>query len=454
LLVVIDTLRADAVSAYGVVGDTTPAFDTLAAEGLLYGHAFAPSPWTLPSHASLFSGLRVDRHGVGFGGRMSLPSELTTIAERLRDAGYATAGYSENPLVSAPFGMDQGFEQFAAVSTDEILKRSGKSGGVQFDIVAEITAFATQRDRSRPYFLFANLLDAHAPYQAREINRFLPPSVSAGTVWPPSRLKQTADLICDRLPSPAEVEILHGLYLGGVAEADAKLGKIVEIARESRLAGGLIVVATSDHGEQFGEHRLLDHEFSVRAPVLNIPLAVHGLPDTKPGRIDAPVELADVAASVLHWAGIGIPPDLAGRPLPTQPSETARTGADLLAFYSDEPLSASGKWDRGRKPAMNRNAKREGCGSEDRVFGRMASLTRWPFKLIWFQRYPAELYNLSWDPKERSDLAALEPEVSAPLLEEIWRLTNEMGVADGTADEAATPSAAELEALRGLGYVE
>jgi membrane-anchored protein YejM (alkaline phosphatase superfamily) len=226
LLVVIDTLRADAASAYGAVEDTTPAFDRLATDGLLYGRAFAPSPWTLLSHASLFSGLRVDRHGVGIDGRMSLSNELTTIAVRLRDAGYATAGYSENTLVSAPFGMDQGFEQFAAVTIDEIPKRSENLRDVQFDIVEQIGAFTTQRDRSRPYFLFANLLDAHEPYRDREINRFLPPGVSAGTVWTPSRLKQTADLICDRLPSSTDVEILHGLYLGGVAEADAKLEKL------------------------------------------------------------------------------------------------------------------------------------------------------------------------------------------------------------------------------------
>jgi arylsulfatase A-like enzyme len=451
LLVVIDTLRADAVSAYGEVEGTTPAFDALAGEGLLYRHAFAPSPWTLPSHASLFTGLRVDRHGVGFGGRLS--TELTTIAEHLRDAGYETAGFSENPLISTPFGSDQGFEQFAAVTIDDLRNRPNNSGDSQFDIVEEIRAFATQRDRSRPYFLFANLMDPHEPYRDREVNRFVASGVSVGTLWTRSRLKQTADLICDRLPSSADVEILRGLYLGDVAEADAKLGRIVEIARESSSAGRLIVVATSDHGEHFGEHRLLDHEFSVRAPVLKIPLVVHGLADTEPGRIDAPVELADIAASVLHWAGIGVPPDWVGRPLPTRPSETARGGTDLLALYSDERPRAPGKRVPGLKP-IDRNKKRKGCGPDDRVFGTMAAITRWPFKLIWFQRYPAELYDLSWDPMERSDLALIQPEAVAPLLEEVRRLMGEAGLAELSTRKAAVPSAAELEVLRGLGYVE
>jgi hypothetical protein len=83
----------------------------------------------------------------------------------------------------------------------------------------------------------------------------------------------------------------------------------------------------------------------------------------------------------------------------------------------------------------------------------MAALTRWPFKLIWFENYPAELYDLSWDPSERSDLAERRPEISGPLIEEARRLVGEIGLADPE-KEAEIPSAAELEALRGLGYLE
>ena len=83
----------------------------------------------------------------------------------------------------------------------------------------------------------------------------------------------------------------------------------------------------------------------------------------------------------------------------------------------------------------------------------MAALTRWPFKLIWFENYPAELYDLSWDPSERSDLAELRPEVSGPLIEETQRMVEEVGLADSSGG-AEAPSAAEFEALRDLGYVE
>lgn len=453
VLVVIDTLRADAVSAYGAVEGTTPAFDALAAEGLLYARAYAPSPWTLPSHASLLTGLAVDRHGVGVAGRMGLRAEFTTLAERLSAAGYQTAGFSENPLVSDLFGFEQGFEQFAAITVDDVINEDERPGSLQFDIVDEVAAFAAERDRNRPFFIFVNLFDPHSPYRDRESNRFLGSDGSVGESWTAAALKASPNQICDRLPPPEDLKQLHGLYLGDVAAADAKLGEIAAIAQQTA-EGGLITVATADHGEHFGEHRLLDHEFSVRAPVLNIPLAVHGLPDAPVGRISTPVTLVDVASSVLSWAGAKIPSELVGRPMPTRASETDEPGVDLLAVYSDEKLNVPANWEEDLEPTeAARDTKRSACWPSDRVFGDMAALTRWPFKLIWFENYPAELYDLSWDPLERSDLAELRPEVRDPLVEEAQRRVEEIGMASAEG-EVETPSGAELEALRELGYIE
>jgi len=454
VLVVTDTLRADAVSAYGAVEGTTPAFDALAAQGLLYSHAYAPSPWTLPSHASLFTGLGAEQHGVGIAGQMGLRDELTTLAERLRDAGYETVGVSENPLVSGLFGFAQGFERFAAISVEDTIREDRRPGSHLFDVVHEVKSFAEQRDPNRPFFLFVNLFDPHSPYQRRKTNRFLGSDASLDESWSAEALKESPNRICNRIPSPEELVQLHGLYLGDVAAADAKLGKIAAIARDAVAGQPLIVVATADHGEHFGEHRLLDHEFSVRAPVLDIPLAVQGLPDTPIGRIDEPVTLMDVSASILRWAGVAIAPEISGRPLPTRAPGADRPAVDLLALYSDAKLHVPEDWHRDIKPADEaRDAKRSGCGPDDRVFGDMLALTRWPFKLIWFENYPAELYDLSWDPQERSDLVDLRPEISAPMIAEARRVVDEAGLA-GSAGEAEAPSAERIETLRSLGYLE
>jgi len=114
-LIVIDTLRADAVSSYGGPRRSTPNLDRLAAKGLVYRQAYAPAPWTLPSHATLLTGVGPAEHGVGLHGRMALPDTLTTLAERLSEAGYATAGFSENPVVSHDFGFARGFDHFGSV---------------------------------------------------------------------------------------------------------------------------------------------------------------------------------------------------------------------------------------------------------------------------------------------------------------------------------------------------
>ena len=108
MLVVIDTLRADAVSSLGGEKKTTPNFDRLSQRGLLYTHAFSVSSWTLPSHVSLFTGQDSTRHRVGLGSRLIAPGDLETLAERMAGDGYETACFSENPLLADRFGVSQG----------------------------------------------------------------------------------------------------------------------------------------------------------------------------------------------------------------------------------------------------------------------------------------------------------------------------------------------------------
>ncbi len=442
LLVVLDTVRADAVSALGSEPGVTPAFDALARAGLLYAHAYAEAPWTVPSHASLFSGLGVEHHGVGAARRVVLPEAVETLAERLAAEGYETVGLSENPLVSAPFGLSQGFERYAVRSGEDLVAESWDSGTAGF-VMSNLETWTRRRRPGRPFFLFVNLMDAHEPYAVREANPFLPEGADAGAA---RRLRQSTARICDAIPPPPELALLRGLYLGDVAAADRKLAAIRTRLAERGLAERLVTIVTSDHGEHLGEDRLLDHQFSVHNVLLHVPLVVHGVAGAAPARIEAPVSLLDLAPSLLAWAGAEPAAELSGRPLPV--AEPAQPARPLLAVYGGEK---PGDWPEAVR--VYPGEKREHCGPGDRVFGDMATLTRYPLKLVWYRHHAPRLFDLSWDPRERSDLAAQRPEVRERLASELRERLETSGVFEADPAEPAAPPEA-VERLRSLGYVE
>lgn len=452
LIVVFDTARADAVSAYGSVEGTTPNFDALARDGLLYSHAYATSAWTLPSHASLLSGQRVDQHKVGMPGTILLPAATLTLAERMRAAGYDTAAISESPAVSSTFRMTQGFAHQRAnrVVVDRSSGRAVASVE-KIDAVDAVRDWLETRDRTHSFLLFVNIFDVHSPYTVRDQNRWVPEGATRTQL--DARPPTPGNLICDDLPPSDVREVLRGLYLGEVSTADGKLGAILDAVR--RLEGGrdLITIVTSDHGEFLGDHNLMGHQFSLRTPVLHIPLAVHGLPGVSAAVVDDPVSLIDIAPSVLEWTGVATPSDLPGRPLPLEPGLSAQP-RQMFAAYSDQDFPMPKDW-RGIISWTSKEKLRKACKPSARVFGGMATLIRYPYKFHWFERYPPELYDLSWDPNERSDLAALEPDLVARFNVEIEPLVRAAGLLDTAPVESAEPASKEVvETLRKLGYVD
>jgi arylsulfatase A-like enzyme len=468
LLVVFDTARKDAVSAYGEVDGTTPHVDALAREGVLYSLAFAPTPWTLPSHATLLTGLPVERHRVGLHGRLSLPEEVVTLAERLRGAGYQTAGFSENPLVGTEFMLSQGFGHYAYETIHQALAQRFGAEVPAFDVVEKVAYWARRRRRDRPFFVFVNLFDPHDPYTVREVNPFLPRGVDASRARAAQPKQANGERvmgiaasvgICDRIPSPDDLAILRGLYLGEVSATDEKLGRIRAHLVGAGPSRDLVTIVTSDHGEQLGEHRLLGHEFSVRNVLLNVPLVVHGLPGLSPGVRDEPVELADLAPSILDWAGVEIPEDLPGRPLSAAPA-ASKSERLIVGLYRDIYTNQPPATDPGAALAGVKlssplgDERRRGCGPDDRVFGNIFSLTRYPHKLIWFENGPAEIYDLSWDPHERSDQTSFQPEIVAALERELAEIRRRFEPEGTSSSPSPAPSPAAVEALRSMGYVE
>ena len=400
LLFVLDTVRHDDVSAYSPGFDTTPNLDGLAREGLLYTRSFSQAPWTLPSHVSMFTGLLPSQHGVGWHS-FQTPDSLETLAERLAAAGYQTLGVTENPFISRAFKLDQGFEEYF------FARRPNAP-----NVVEVVEQWLENSRRRGPYFVFVNVTDAHSPYTGGPECDLLPRGVSMTAALAVSSAPK--DHMCVAEPEAREMQILKALHRCALRVADNKLGDVY--TRLSSSSPKLISIVTSDHGDHFGEHQLVNHQFSLRNELLHVPLVVHGLAGSAPGRIDHPVQIADIAPSILSWAGIDLPPGLAARPLPT--SNEGDAERVIIAEYADyESLRADTLPGR----AMLRFAKdmRRFCDDQDRVFGEMRTVVRYPYKVIRYDKYSTELFDISVDPTESRDLSDSRPALARELLSQL-----------------------------------
>ncbi|MDJ0786676.1 MAG: sulfatase-like hydrolase/transferase [Myxococcota bacterium] len=268
LLVSIDTLRADRVGAFGASQAVTPTLDRLAAEGVRFDQAISPAPLTLPSHATLLTGMDPPRHGVRHNGIHRLPESLTTLAERFQEAGHETGAVVGAAVLSARQGLGQGFDHY----DDAIVPRDGRLGGAaaQRDARAVSEAARTWLARTQgPFFLFVHYYDPHASYQ--------PPPPFDGFEHP---------------------------YDGEIAYVDHELGRLLaDLERSGRLDDTLVVV-TADHGESLGEHDEATHAYSVYDATQRVPLLMWGPGLPEGAVVDEVVRLADVAPTLLARTGL------------------------------------------------------------------------------------------------------------------------------------------------------
>ena len=270
LLVTVDTLRPDALGF--VAGrNATPSFDALARAGFAFPHAVSPVPLTLPSHASIMTGVVPRRHGVRDNGQ-PLPARLPTLAERLRDEGYATAAFVSGFPLQRVFGLDRGFARY-----DDALPQ-GREGWTERkadETTRKALAFlATAR---RPFFLWVHYYDPHDPYE------------------PPRAFWRGG---------------ARGSYDGEVAFVDHYVGELLAGARAR--APNLLTVMTADHGEALGEHGEVTHGYYVYDSTLLVPLVFSWPGRLRPGSSPRAPRILDVAPTVLDLLGLPALPDTDG----------------------------------------------------------------------------------------------------------------------------------------------
>lgn len=310
LFIVLDTARARSFSLYGRARRTSPMLDRLAEESIVYRAAIAPAPWTLPSHASMFTGRAPGELSTSYAN--PLDGRFPTLAERLGEAGYQCAGFVANLIYCArEFGLARGFDHYedypltaGQMLLDSALGRAYQDASRLRQVLgqhellnrigaAEITDsfLAWHRQRGdRPYFAFLNYYDPHAPY--------LPPDDFAfrfADARPSRQLQTGAGYTAD------EVASLLAAYEAAIAYTDYELGRLLRSLAESGELEQTLVVIVGDHGEEFAEHGVMGHGHSLYLPTVRVPLVVR-LPGGRLGgtTVDTIVSTTDLATTVLE----------------------------------------------------------------------------------------------------------------------------------------------------------
>lgn len=410
LLISIDTLRADRLGCYGYERPTSPALDALAQGGTLFENVVASSPWTVPSHATLFTGRFPHAHGV-VTERDRLADDIPVLAELLRTRGMRTAAVVQTTWLSQAQGFARGFDSFQQIPDHAEGGVLVSRGGEAF-----LRAFS-----NRPFFLFLHYYDVHSEYRPRPRYEEM---FASGYDGPVDGSAMQLQEIRERylVLSPRDLEHLSSLYDAEIRQLDDALAKLFALLDELGVRDETLVVVTSDHGEEFLEHGNVLHGRTMYREVLDVPLILNGPGVPRGQRVASLASLADVLPTVLARLGVPAPDaidglDLLGPPTSMPAERRVVAAAD---HNNTEPDSLRMIQDRRHKLIV------------DRVHDE------------------TRLFDLERDPGEHHDVAAQEPERVAELRRELDTHVEHRRQAPERS--ALTPE--ETERLRSLGYLQ
>jgi len=407
LLLIIDTQRADHLSAYGYQRQTSPNLERFAAEGTLFLNAYSSSSWTLPSHASLMTGRPLHEHLAGVIRRPYLDGHYPTLAEAMRRAGYATGGVVANTFwTGRQTGLNRGFIHYEdfwgnlgdAVARTALGRRLAYGLLPRFGLIdipgrkraeevnRDLLRWLDGLDQRRPFFAFVNYLDVHGP--------LLPPPpydgrFSDGRAVHGEHEIQIGAIAGDIVvPPPAERRAIIDKYDESILYLDANLGRLFAELRRRGTLDNTVVVVTSDHGESWGEHGMMYHGHSLYYETLHVPLIVRYPARAAVGRRESsPVGVQQLSATIADLVGLG---------------PSAFPGTSLFAPHAEaQPVLAEVA--RRSMVAANWPSSR----------GWLASVLTDRWQLIRRQTGEVELFDLQADPKQERNLAVQPGAASA-----------------------------------------
>lgn len=434
VLIIMDTVRPDHLSCYAHSRDTTPNLKKLLRTSTIYDEAYSVSCWTIPAHASLFTGLYPIAHGTTQE-YWRLEEDLTTLAEVLSDSGYTTIGICENPLISKSKQFDQGFSEFHEV-WKRVHLRKNKVGSPAF---FQFKKSLEEINGEKPFFFFVNFIQPHSPYEPPKPFKDL--FVSDPSIPLTSNMPKEFYL-GKRTFTASELAHLEELYDGEIRHVDHMLGILMEDLKEKGEWESTLFIATSDHGENFGDHGHVGHVFSLHEPAIRIPLLIHYPPLFPPDtRVSFPVQLTDLFTTLLSILGIE---KRFSQGINLLDPEALKNRTVFCEYYRPIQvfLSFGKEW-----------KKEERLKKYDR---RLKAVISRQMKLIWSSDGKNEIYDLSKDSGEKTNLMGL-PEY-AERGEELFSLLERMqdqyykkrkrNYTQEKMDEST------IKALRELGYIQ
>lgn len=485
VLIVMDTARASNFSCYGYNKATSPHIDKIAEEGVLFANAISPSPWTLPSHVSMFTGLYPSEHGLtedkilegkniyGLSKKHAFPHFLPTL---LKNEGYRTLGFSNNPWVSHNFGFDKGFDFFYQrwmdVGDRSLLRKIGRairkkapqnfqsvfdnlkvrmSSIFPSDSGAERTLsvmrewFRDNHSDDRPFFVFFNFIEPHLPYApSKPFDRMFMEKKYSGR-----RIRETNQDYLKFIAEKEEMgqddfEILRALYDGEIAYLDSKVKEIYDALQDFGMLDRALLIITSDHGENIGDHNLMGHQFCLYDTLLRVPLVIRYPDLSLKGKVEHNhIQLSDIFFTILDALNI----ELDGREVPKRSIFNPDYSVKVIAEHEVPQITLSSL--RKRFP----DTSGESLGQQLRCIYAEG------MKYIWNSIDADEMYDLTKDPHEKTNLCRINQEQGSKLfqlLKNQWAsLDSGAGIGKGKSEESYKEQMDSeiLEKLKELGYM-
>jgi len=412
ILISIDTLRADHLGCYDYPRPTSPAIDQLASEGVVFKNVMATSPWTLPSHGSILTGMYPSRLGLN-SYESKLPSTVTTLSMLLAENGFKTAAVVNSIFLRQKHGFNQGFDYFVATPG---INNSAPS-------VIKLSKLWIRHQGQQPFFLFMHIFDTHSSYVPQKkykekfVRPYKGPASGSGSFLFKIRNGEYE-------PQKEDVDHIIDLYDAEVRQVDDNLKDLFDSLRASGVLDNSVVIICSDHGEEFLEHDDVFHGKTQYQELLKIPLIIRGPGIPSGRRISAVSSLVDIMPTALSLLDLPIPADL--------------DGINLAPMFQNN---------KSRLTERSVFAEADHNNEQDNI---KRAVRYQNYKLHYnLLTKKIELYDLSVDPFEQTDIAENHPQMVDRLFE---KLTIFMQPPQKS-KQTVPLSTGELEKLKSLGYM-